>query len=240
MTQNNKLEMFIQRNRKICWEAEYQNGEYCIGENALSKFVHELFKEGEPLKSKEEVLSKFFSCTCRDTYTSRGMEDTYCVLHGSGFTIMQAMEEWGDIRVAAAQFKEPSLPALEPGFIKFVKKERRDFSRAEHELWLSRSPKERVAIENLLIAYDQMVERLEQHPVQQPVAVMHYVKATDKLPAIKESHRFFPVLFNRHHDVAIFYNTTKEFWLHIADKWIKESEFDLIEWLDESPLNGEK
>lgn len=44
MTQNNKIEMFIQQNRKICWEAEYQNGEYCIGENALLKFVQKLLK----------------------------------------------------------------------------------------------------------------------------------------------------------------------------------------------------
>lgn len=35
---NEKLENFIKQNRKICWESEYENGEYCIGENKVKQF----------------------------------------------------------------------------------------------------------------------------------------------------------------------------------------------------------
>ena len=33
-----KLESFIEQNRKICWESEYENDEYCIGENKVRQF----------------------------------------------------------------------------------------------------------------------------------------------------------------------------------------------------------
>jgi hypothetical protein len=34
-----ETEMFIERNRKICWEAEYQGGEFCIGEESIREFI---------------------------------------------------------------------------------------------------------------------------------------------------------------------------------------------------------
>jgi hypothetical protein len=49
----------------------------------------------------------------------------------------------------------------EETFLEYVKKERQNFTKAMSELWLAHNPQERVAIENLLIAYDQMVEREE-------------------------------------------------------------------------------
>ena len=33
------IEGFIERNRKICWEAEYQGGEFCIGEDSVREFL---------------------------------------------------------------------------------------------------------------------------------------------------------------------------------------------------------
>jgi hypothetical protein len=36
-----KLDRFIKSNRKICWEAEYQNGEYAIGENQVKEWFRE-------------------------------------------------------------------------------------------------------------------------------------------------------------------------------------------------------
>ena len=43
------LERFIRNERKICWEAEYQNGEYCIGENKVREFFNRIsqLKEGK-------------------------------------------------------------------------------------------------------------------------------------------------------------------------------------------------
>jgi hypothetical protein len=46
-------------------------------------------------------------------------------------------------------------------FIETAQDERKVFAKAYQELWLAHNPQERVAIENLLIMYDQMVERLE-------------------------------------------------------------------------------
>lgn len=40
MTTNTK--MFIERSRKICWDAEYENDEYCIGENKVSQYIDKL------------------------------------------------------------------------------------------------------------------------------------------------------------------------------------------------------
>lgn len=37
-----KIQHFIKYNRKICWEAEMEDGEFCIGENRLLNFVREL------------------------------------------------------------------------------------------------------------------------------------------------------------------------------------------------------
>ena len=37
-----KVEHFIKYNRKICWEAEMEFGEFCVGEDRLRKFVREL------------------------------------------------------------------------------------------------------------------------------------------------------------------------------------------------------
>jgi hypothetical protein len=41
-----EIEWFIENNRKICWEAELENGEFCIGENKLRKFIIELISNG--------------------------------------------------------------------------------------------------------------------------------------------------------------------------------------------------
>jgi hypothetical protein len=38
----NGLERFIRNERRICWEAEYQNGEFCIGENKVREFFNKL------------------------------------------------------------------------------------------------------------------------------------------------------------------------------------------------------
>ncbi|MBK7381694.1 MAG: hypothetical protein IPJ03_22400 [Ignavibacteriales bacterium] len=46
-----KLEEFIKQNRKICWESEYQNGEYCIGENKVRQFFDSSQLE-PPVKSE--------------------------------------------------------------------------------------------------------------------------------------------------------------------------------------------
>ena len=37
-----EIDKFIESKRLICWETEYQKGEYCIGENNVRKFIIEL------------------------------------------------------------------------------------------------------------------------------------------------------------------------------------------------------
>ena len=46
MTQQ-KLEQFIKQNRKICWESEYENDEYCIGENKVRQFFESIPMDAE-------------------------------------------------------------------------------------------------------------------------------------------------------------------------------------------------
>ena len=40
-----KVEGFIQQHRKICWEAEFEQGEFCVGENRLRDFVRRLKRQ---------------------------------------------------------------------------------------------------------------------------------------------------------------------------------------------------
>ena len=42
---NKKVNGFVESNRKICWEAEFEKGEYCIGEKAVMKFIREVVDE---------------------------------------------------------------------------------------------------------------------------------------------------------------------------------------------------
>lgn len=39
-----EVEHFIRHNRKICWEAEMEQGEFCIGESKIEKFVVDLIE----------------------------------------------------------------------------------------------------------------------------------------------------------------------------------------------------
>ncbi len=32
-------EQFIEQNKKICWEATYEKGQYCLGENKVRELV---------------------------------------------------------------------------------------------------------------------------------------------------------------------------------------------------------
>ena len=40
-----KIDKFISLNRKICWEAEFERGEYCIGEKAVINFIKEIYEK---------------------------------------------------------------------------------------------------------------------------------------------------------------------------------------------------
>ena len=39
------INVFIRGNRKICWESEMEQGEYCIGENKMKAFIDKLSKD---------------------------------------------------------------------------------------------------------------------------------------------------------------------------------------------------
>ena len=41
-----KLERFISQNRKYCWESEFEQGEYCIGENDVKEFFVAITGQG--------------------------------------------------------------------------------------------------------------------------------------------------------------------------------------------------
>lgn len=66
-----ELEQFIKENRKTCWESDYENGEYCLGENKVIAFVEVIQEQAKvkvnfaedirvmkdaQLKSVEEVI----------------------------------------------------------------------------------------------------------------------------------------------------------------------------------------
>jgi hypothetical protein len=38
----NRARIFICTSRKICWEAEYEMGEHCVGEYALLRFIEQV------------------------------------------------------------------------------------------------------------------------------------------------------------------------------------------------------
>lgn len=40
-----EVEQFIEGARKIVWEAEFENGEWCIGENTVRYFLYKLLKK---------------------------------------------------------------------------------------------------------------------------------------------------------------------------------------------------
>ncbi|MGD9162742.1 MAG: hypothetical protein PVG39_30330 [Desulfobacteraceae bacterium] len=39
-----QLKEFIKQNKKICWEAELEKGEFCIGENKVREFFNQYIK----------------------------------------------------------------------------------------------------------------------------------------------------------------------------------------------------
>jgi len=53
-----EIEIFIQQNRKNCWENEYENGEYCIGEKTVLKFIKSIQQENERLKEEYNLCQK--------------------------------------------------------------------------------------------------------------------------------------------------------------------------------------
>ena len=42
---NKKVNRFIDSSRKRCWEAEFENEEYCLGEKAVRKLIKEVVDE---------------------------------------------------------------------------------------------------------------------------------------------------------------------------------------------------
>jgi hypothetical protein len=53
MTIEEKIQHFIKHNRKICWEAEMEDGEFCVGENKLLNFVRESMLNEHPTKLQD-------------------------------------------------------------------------------------------------------------------------------------------------------------------------------------------
>ena len=37
-----RLNQFMNENRKICWDAEFEDGEFCIGENKVKNYIEHL------------------------------------------------------------------------------------------------------------------------------------------------------------------------------------------------------
>lgn len=62
---NNDLKSFVQENRRICWEAEYEGDEFCIGEEKVKEFFeklpildkHELEAENKALKAENHQVN---------------------------------------------------------------------------------------------------------------------------------------------------------------------------------------
>ena len=51
---------FSMKNRKMCWEEHFHNGECCIGENAVKSFLMEKDDEIEALRMKIAAMQSKF------------------------------------------------------------------------------------------------------------------------------------------------------------------------------------
>ena len=62
MTLKENIEGFIKVNRRIIWEAEYQEGECCVGENQLRQFISKLESEhkheAEPVTDSNDLVEQ--------------------------------------------------------------------------------------------------------------------------------------------------------------------------------------
>lgn len=53
-----ELEQFIKENRKTCWESDYENGEYCLGENKVIAFVEVIQEQAEVICPLAKYLER--------------------------------------------------------------------------------------------------------------------------------------------------------------------------------------
>jgi hypothetical protein len=61
-----EVENFINHNRKICWEAEFEDGEYCIGENKVRTFIQSRIAE---LEAEKESLKEYIMALKNSDFT---------------------------------------------------------------------------------------------------------------------------------------------------------------------------
>ena len=56
-----EVDRFINRNRKICWESEFENDEYCIGENKVKEFLRSFRDQGRDWENIEKEFTEWFT-----------------------------------------------------------------------------------------------------------------------------------------------------------------------------------
>lgn len=78
-----------------------------------------------------------------------------------GFEVRNPAERVTKAFIAGFEYDAQDKWKAEPEFIEFVKNERKSFSYKAAHFFFNLSADDRVVIENLLIAYDQMVEKLK-------------------------------------------------------------------------------
>jgi len=84
-----KLERFISQNRKYCWESEFEQGEYCIGENDVKEFFVAITGQGAnsgsrtgspdgSLSGERDVKNLGGECKWTPTHDDYNTFDTDC------------------------------------------------------------------------------------------------------------------------------------------------------------------
>ena len=103
------------------------------------------------MKSREEIAKKYFPCTCGEIYLSRNLTAPDCAFHSLEWD--KALEEY-------AQQSQPSGMRCEPEFIEYINKSRAAFVKHIHGMkW---DAKFRTAVDDLLICFDKMKNRLSE------------------------------------------------------------------------------
>jgi hypothetical protein len=170
-----ELENFINRNRKICWEAEFEQGEFCIGENKVIDFFNQYLSQSSQPKGAEESweeMRKALNCMEGSDW------DIFCMKNN----IYAAMQSFASQQCAE---KDKEIAELKKSQQPEVSEDRNPFA----ELLKTCSPEELLAFQGTKIT------RSEPQPVQGESD--GWVRVGDRLPTEEDADENGKVLLYR-------------------------------------------
>lgn len=111
----------------------------------IQKLIDDYTKKSKKLREKAE----------KDIYDNRAN-----VTYNSEADLLECAVY--DLKAIVKSKDSSPIEGTDADFLEYINAERKNISIELNEDWLKHTPKERVAIENLLIAYDQMADKIEQ------------------------------------------------------------------------------